>query len=984
MKTKILSIVFLLLVIYSYGQNVIYFEGFDGQNGRGATGSTPTVNLTGVTWDIDFSSASLSNNYRFRVRNISGLPVFEARNVGTSIWLSPVIDISSHTDIAFTIDASQGGNNLDNSDTLTTQYRINGTGSWINASTNGSLNNDYGSLQISQTGLNGNTLELRVIAVNNANNERQRIDNIEVTGLISCSTPVNPTTFNANSTSNASIILDWNLDTCNDDYLIIAKQGSAVTATPTGDGSLYTSDSNFGNGTEIATDEFVVYKGALDTETISNLIFENTYFFTIFGRNDTTWSSGAQINFTLDYCTSVGTRDTYDTNTTLVSFGDINNNTISDDGAPYHDYTALSNSIEIGASNDLTVNIDTDDFGGNTFSVYCYVWIDWNRDGDFEDTGETYDLGFAVGTDNGPTSNSPLSITVPNDAELGDTRMRVVSEYYFDTIPTNGPCDGAADGEVEDYTVTILPFNTYTYDNAWLPSNSNGVATILNDILVIAGTANFNTNTSCNNFAVNPEGNVTIDSGVSLTVDNEMVLESTSTRYSSLISDGTIIGNVSYKRHVNNAAETGTSTTANDLISAPLTGQTFGAFRSTNTNILSGTIGGNPAFLFGPFNPATEAYVNYSPSDDSSTLDAGNGYRTGSTDGTTYTFTGTVEKNAVNIPITSGGTTNWNLIGNPYPSYLKVQDFLNNMSNTGLIDENAVGIYGYDGTATDGWIIYNLATTTATTLITPGQGFFVDAETSGNIQFTPSMRSTGSDDDFIAGRNYNPLVFLKLNVSNATKNYNTDFYFNDNASLSLDPGYDATVWNTTPPSFSVYSHLVENNTGKAMALQALHSDDMLNVTIPLGMNTTNTSDLVFTISESTIPDSINVYLEDTVDNTMTLLTEEDYTITPNSTISGTGRFYLRFAANQLNIKEIELSSLNIFANHSQKTIVIEGLLHQETNFRLYDIQGRLVVNTALQLNSNRQSIDTSYLSTGIYVAHIKSASGIKSQKVILK
>ncbi len=67
------------------------------------------------------------------------------------------------------------------------------------------------------------------------------------------------------------------------------------------------------------------------------------------------------------------------------------------------------------------------------------------------------------------------------------------------------------------------------------------------------------------------------------------------------------------------------------------------------------------------------------------------------------------------------------------------------------------------------------------------------------------MRATGTDDDFIAGRNSNSLVFLKLNVSNATKNYNTDFYFNDNATLSLDQGYDAIIWNDIPPSFSVYS-----------------------------------------------------------------------------------------------------------------------------------------------------------------------------------
>jgi hypothetical protein len=709
-KTKILYLFFLFTFLYSSGQSTIYLENFDGQDGKGASGSSPTVDLSGVDWTIDFSDADLSNNYKFEVITVTGNAIFQARNVGTSIWLSPSIDISSFVNISLTLDASQAGNSLDATDSLITQYRIDG-GTWTNAETNGLLTGNYEISVVSQLELEGSTLEIRVVATNNANPERQRFDNILVSG----------------------------------------------------------------------------------------------------------------------------------------------------------------------------------------FNVVSYV-----------------------------------------------------------------------------------------YDDAWSPSDPNGVSTLLDDITVINGAANINTNTNCNTFMVNSTGSVTIDSGVTLTIDGEMTLESSSTRYASLISDGTITGDVVYKRHVNNAAGTGTTTTANDLVSAPLTGQTFSAFRAANSNILSGTIGGNLAFLFGPFNSATETYINYSDLDDTSTLDAGKGYRTGSTDGTTYTFTGTIETGTVITPIVSGGMSNWNLIGNPYPSYLNVQDFLNNVTNTGLMDEDAVGMYGYDGTATDDWVIYNLATTTASTLITPGQGFFIDAESSGNIQFTPNMRATGSSDDFIAGRNSNPLVFLKLNVSNSTKNYNTDFYFNDNASLSLDQGYDATIWNDTAPSFSLYSHLVENNSGKAMALQALHSNDLMNVTIPLGVNANNSSDIVFTISESTIPDTINVYLEDTVENTSTLLTSEDYVMTPNLALNGTGRFYLRFVANQLNVQDIELQTLNIFTNHSQKTIVIEGSLKQPTSFELFDIQGRMVTNSNLIQQSYRQTIDVSELSAGIYIVKLRNAVSTKTQKIILR
>jgi hypothetical protein len=45
---------------------------------------------------------------------------------------------------------------------------------------------DYDNQQISQTDLNGDTLEIRVISVNNHKNERHRINNITVTGFDYC------------------------------------------------------------------------------------------------------------------------------------------------------------------------------------------------------------------------------------------------------------------------------------------------------------------------------------------------------------------------------------------------------------------------------------------------------------------------------------------------------------------------------------------------------------------------------------------------------------------------------------------------------------------------------------------------------------------------------------------------------------------------------------------------------------------------------
>ncbi|WP_296382753.1 GDSL-type esterase/lipase family protein [Winogradskyella sp.] len=543
--------------------------------------------------------------------------------------------------------------------------------------------------------------------------------------------------------------------------------------------------------------------------------------------------------------------------------------------------------------------------------------------------------------------------------------------------------------------ISNLPVGAYLYCNdSWKDNNIPTLTTGTVDVYVGKGiyTINEDENVIVNDLNVSINGSIIIREGGSITVNGDLInngsilLESISTKYSSLIVEGVSTGSISYNRHVNNAAGTNSSTLNNDLISAPVTGQTFGDFRTENANILSGNINGNLAFLFGTYNPSAGNYVFYSPNEDSNILSAGNGYISGSTDGSSYTFSGNVETSSINVPIVSGGTSDWNLIGNPYPSYLNAQDFLNNITNSGLINESAIGIYGYDGSASDGWTIYNLATTTASTTIAPGQSFFVNAETSGDVAFTPSMRSIGTDDDFIMGRNFNELTYLKLNINSLNKTYHTDFYFNDNASLGLDPGYDAEIWSETPPIFSIYSNLLQDNTGIPIALQTFNSDDLSSLVIPLGVHANANETLTFSILESTLPNSVSLYLEDTLNNEVTLLNDRGYTINPLEQISGTGRFYLRIESGLLNTVEQPLEKLIIYANTTKKSIEVIGQLQNQTNFKLYDSNGRIIISNPLDITQNNQSIDIEGLSTGIYIIElIEPETNLKrAQKLIIQ
>src|SRR5690625_4940308 len=76
------------------------------------------------------------------------------------------------------------------------------------------------------------------------------------------------------------------------------------------------------------------------------------------------------------------------------------------------------------------------------------IWIDWNQNGFFEDSGE---LVYETTSGSSSSLNTYTgTITVPDDASLGNTRMRI-RNYINQT-----PCNQTSYGETEDYSVQIV------------------------------------------------------------------------------------------------------------------------------------------------------------------------------------------------------------------------------------------------------------------------------------------------------------------------------------------------------------------------------------------------------------------------------------------------------------------------------------------------------------------------------------------------
>ncbi|CAL2091446.1 conserved protein of unknown function precursor containing a T9SS type A C-terminal secretion signal. Putative S8 family peptidase [Tenacibaculum sp. 190524A02b] len=143
---------------------------------------------------------------------------------------------------------------------------------------------------------------------------------------------------------------------------------------------------------------------------------------------------------TLNYCASKGdsVNDEY---IQRVQLGTINN--ASGAGNGYTDHTAISTNLAKGTSHTITI---TPRWTGTVYDEGYGVFIDYNKDGDFSDSGET--VWTKSASKDTPVSGS---FTVPSGAVEGATRMRVILRY--NAVPS--ACGTYNYGETEDYTVVI-------------------------------------------------------------------------------------------------------------------------------------------------------------------------------------------------------------------------------------------------------------------------------------------------------------------------------------------------------------------------------------------------------------------------------------------------------------------------------------------------------------------------------------------------
>ena len=482
---------------------------------------------------------------------------------------------------------------------------------------------------------------------------------------------------------------------------------------------------------------------------------------------------------------------------------------------------------------------------------------------------------------------------------------------------------------------------------------------------------------------ISPEAYVHASQNLDINSDGDLIMDSVSNDFSDLFVNGTSTGNAEYRRFTASSA-------TRDLVSPPVSGQAFNAFATDNSGkIAAGTI--TPAnLMYGPLNKSTGSYVEYA-STDITPLEAAKGYRAGAVSAQTQTlaYKGTVSTSDVGINIMLTPATPYkesNLVGNPFTTHVHSGDIVTALGNSSAIDQTYAAIYGYDGaadTSTSSWKVIN--STSPTELITPGQGFIVVASAAGGtITFPVSARrvSATAQDDFISGRqSTSQYSYFKLRLTKGTDIDETSLYFIEgNGTRGLD-----VTWDAGSLGSSIGTHLVEDSQGINMAIQVLGKEDLTatDYVIPVEVNVAAGQETTISVNDLNVPAGTEFYLDDAELNIQTLITSNDYTFTPSSALSGIGRFYLRTNSSTFSTPLNALNSVEVFSLISEKKLVVQGQLRNDSVLKIFDVRGRLIETHSLEASQTKHEIDVSTISSGVYVVNLNNKNQSKTTKLVI-
>ena len=596
--------------------------------------------------------------------------------------------------------------------------------------------------------------------------------------------------------------------------------------------------------------------------------------------------------------------------------------------------------------------------------------------------------------DNGRTNNAEISFGVNKASSVAGLLNGYLDDFMIssEALTANQIKAVMNLGVAEAQTANTNIWLGTTADFGTGSNWSEGTVPVLaENVLIPSGTANNPTASA----AVSAK-NIVIQKNASLNVGVNNITATSTTVYGggSLIAKGTVSGSFTYNviTTIDNTALPVVSDSSNpavwSLLSSPVVGETY-----DNDYILDHFIGtgavANRAIALYNNNSATNGGWSYyqSNSGTTPTFERGIGFSTRKktfdyqdNNEEVYGFTGAFPESDVELSISQGSESNWNLIGNPFPSYIRVSELLSTVNGGGSNTDNL-------SAAHQTVYIWNPATGAYASLasgdyIQPGQGFFVNADnsTAGNFSIPESLQSHQTGVTFYKNADSK----ISLSITDGEQSRVTYISYASNNKLSLDPGNDIGMFTGVSSNLNVFTALLEGYDNVAFERQALPDADFENMIIPIGVIASEGEKITFSSEAQNLPTGIDVYLEDRVENTYTKIngTDNNHTITLNASLNSVGRFYLHTSASSvLSVNDAFLSSVLIFKTNND--LRINGLQDGKASLELYNILGKRVLQNTFTTGGNK-TITLPNLATGMYIAKLATEQETISKKIILE
>lgn len=543
----------------------------------------------------------------------------------------------------------------------------------------------------------------------------------------------------------------------------------------------------------------------------------------------------------------------------------------------------------------------------------------------------------------------------------------------------NGNYNAATD---VSQTLTILDSTTWTTGLTW----TYGVPSATKNAIILGV---FDTASStgggftAKNLTVNSGGSLTIRSGTTVTVQNEVIKNTGGTL---------VVQNTGSLRQVNDAAPANSGSITYIRDTASVLGSDYTYWSSP---VVGQQLNISPSYTSGLYYSYNDFAVpeDWKTESGSTVMLAGKGYiiRGASNNSpasiVTATFTGVPNNGPKSRAIGPAGTSV--LLGNPYPSALDADAFL--AANAGVLSgtiyfwthstalqlasnitdgSQGSGIYAY--TSND-YATYNItggvgidpgsSTSPGSGSVTPngyiaaGQGFFgTSVATGASVVFNNGMRVAANNNQFFKTKNSKEKTastFEKhrvwLDLTNAKGAFKQMLvgYITD-ATNNYEDRFDGESFNA-----NMYVDFYSINQNKKLVIQGRALPFDPNDEIPLGYQTTISGPLTISIdkTDGLLADQ-EVYLEDKLTNTVTNLKTGGYTFT---TAAGTfnSRFVLRYTNKTLGVDDVALNDNGVKVYKTNGVLNINAGDAVIANVKVYDIQGKLI---AEQKNSNATTV----------------------------